>query len=287
MIKAVTFFSLLFLMLLSSGCDGNSRPDGDRPHSPYLMRGAPSSPVTRSPATDERGTSLSYPEDPALKIRQMELAHRERLAAIEAEKAKALKALELERLRSVEEIRRRTAEIEAQKALQLEKEKRRYAALIAEKERTIKALEANASLHRDKTTAAIARMQTESRKAVAQITGKYEQAVALLKSKLQEKTLWIAAGVILLLLLFWILFYRYRKSLEAKAREEERKHEAMMLERRLRHEEIEKVLEIIASEKTDEAVKIELARLLREGHAETETPELLPHRPSSGEKAKA
>jgi len=280
MIRLAAATILTVTMIWMTGCrsDGGSAEGHPRlMQSGNAMRGFV--PARRA----KRADTVSYPEDPVLKLKKLEAAHRERLAAIEAEKAKALKALELEKLRSVEEIRRRTREIESANALRLAEEKRKYASLLAEKEKTIKALETNASLHRDQTETVITRMETDSRRTVAEITGKYEQAVALLKTRLQEKKLWITVGVIILLLLAWFLFYRYRKMVELKSREEERRHEALMLERRLRHEEIEKVLEIIASEQTDESVKIELARLLRQGSIDTNDPRLLEYREKSGE----
>jgi len=277
-------FSVLLLVFLI-GCN-ESVGSNRQKSSPHLMQ---SGSVLRGLDHPVRHTTtprtLSYPEDAALKLRRMELAHQERLAAIEAEKAKALKALELEKLRSTEELRRRTAEIEAEKALKLEEEKRKYAALIAEKEKAIKALEANVSLQHDQTRTHITQLRSTTEKNIAMIRGKYEEAIALLQNKLKEKTLWVFTGLLLLLLLLGFLFYRYRKGLEREAREEERRHEAMILERRLRHEEVEKVLEIIASEQTDESVKIELARLLQKGIIDGDDPKLLEYKQDREDKS--
>ena len=282
MIRFATIFSTVFLLFFLNACN-DQRHSGDTTHPaqrPHLMlKGSELRGIVR-PAGDHSSAApaVAYPRDPALTLREMEMKHRERLAAIEAEKAKALEALELEKVRSVEELRKRTAEIEAQNALRLQEEKRKYAELMAEKEQAIKSLEANVSLHRDQTQTQIAQLQTQAQKTLAEIRGKYEETIALLQTKFKEKTLWVVVGLFLLLLLLWFLFYRYRKSLEARAREEERRHEAMMLERRLRHEEVEKVLEIIASDQTDESVKIELARLLQKGAIDGDDPKLLEYK---------
>jgi len=218
-------------------------------------------------------------ENRALRFKELESRHNERLAAIKAEKEKALRALELEKSRSADETRKRIREIEARNALQLAEEKLKYAALIAEKETTIKRLELNATRHRDLTQQAITRMQTQSRMEIEKVKGEYEKTVAELDKELKERYLIILA-VVLLLLVGSYYFYRYfRKSDEHRNREEERRHEAWLLERRLRHEEIEKVLEIIASEKTDTHVKIELTRMLRQNTAGSTDPGLIEYRP--------
>jgi len=276
MIRSVTISFLLVILL--AGCNESSSADRQTAAPRLMERGIALRGLDHAVRKTPPVREIGYPQERELKMRQMELAHQERLAAIEAEKEKALEALKLERLRSTEEIRQRTAEIEAQKALKLQEERRKYAALIAEKEKTIKALEANASLHRDQTQSRIAKMETDTQKSLVKLRGEYEKAIALLRTKLQEKTLWIGVGVFLLLLLLWFLFYRYRKGLERQSREEERRHEAMLLERRLRHQEVEKVLEIIASEQTDESVKIELARLLQKGIIDGDDPKLLEHK---------
>jgi hypothetical protein len=275
--KRFGIFVLLLALPFLSGCNPNEKRQ-TATHTPHLMhegvklRGIGHSPATTPP------TSVTYPRDPELKIRELELAHQERLAAIEAEKAKALKALELEKLRSVEELRQRTAEIEAANALKLEREKQKYAAIIAEKEKALKALEANASLHRDETQRQITRLTTETETKVATITGRFQEQIARLNKELGEKTLWVVAGLLLLLLLAAFLFYRYRKQLETKAREEERRHEAMMEASRQQHERLGKILDIIASDRTDNTVKLELTRLLQQG-TNPDDPRLLEYRP--------
>jgi len=275
---------LLLTLLFLGGCSPDDRRQAPT-HAPHLMyEGSKLRGLGRSPSPTPP-TNIAYPRDPELKIRELELAHRERLATIEAEKAKALKALELEKLRSVEELRRRTAEIEAANALKLEREKQKYAAIIAEKEKALKAMEANASLHRDETRRQITRLTTETETKVATITGRFRERIARLNKELGEKTLWVVAGLFLLLLLAAFLFYRYRKQLEAKAREEERRHEAMMEASRQQHERLGKILDIIASDRTDNAVKLELTRLLQQGTI-SDDPRLLEYRPEEDAESK-
>lgn len=275
MVRSVTVSMALLILFFLNGCGNGSQADGSGA-SPRLMNdGAQLRGIARSAPVPK---TVHYPENNALKLKAMEIAHRERLSAIEAEKEKALKALELEKLRSVEEIRRRTREIETENALKLEKEKRRYAALIAEKEKAIKALEANASLHRDETQMAITRLETGNRLKVESLRGKYETEIAALNKELKERYLWAAIAIVLILLLFWFLFYRYRRAQEAKQREEERRHEAWLLESRQQHERIEKILEIIASSETDDAVKVELTRLLQQGNIDPNDPRLIEYK---------
>jgi hypothetical protein len=249
-------FLLLLLIFTLDGC-GESRGERNTTTSPRLMKeNAPLRGIA------PRHNAPSAPSGADRELRELELAHRERLAAIEAEKEKALKTLETERTRSVETTRRRIAEIEASNALKLEREKQKYAAIIAEKEKALKAMEANVSLRRDRIREQIVRLENE----------------------LNEKTLWILSGLLLLLLLAGFLFYRYRKRLEARAREEERRHEAMMLERRLRHEEIGKILELIASDGTPPELKMELVRLLDRNGSDPSDPIRLPSRLPDPEK---
>ena len=275
--KKIHFTAFFFALLLLNACAPSERRQSQTPQ-PHLMndsvklRGIQH---VRSPAP---APTVAYPRDPAVKLRELEMAHQERLAAIEAEKAKALKALELEKLRSTEELRRRTAEIEAANALKLEQEKRKYAAIIAEKEEALKAMEANVSLHRDRTEQQITRLTTETEEKVATITGRFQERIARLEKELGEKTLWVVAGLLLLLLLAASLFYRYRKRLEAEAREEERRHEAMMEASRQQHERIGRILDIIASDRTDNTVKLELTRLLQQGTL-SDDPRLLEYQP--------
>lgn len=258
MMKRILKTIVLFIaaLWLTTGCrqDGESSRETAR-----LMR---HSPLSGSPQPANRYT---YPKNPMRSLKEMEMTHQEKMAAIEAEKAAALKRLELEKSRSVEELRKRTREIEAQSALKLAEEKRKYAALIAEKEQRIKELEAATAHEKSVTQQAVVRMQTQSRQQIERLKSQYGEKIALLKSRLKERQLWIAAGTLLLVLIFWFLFYRYRKQTEAKLREEERRHEARLLESRQQHERIDKILEIIASGNTDTEVKVELTKLLQQG----------------------
>ena len=72
----------------------------------------------------------------------------------------------------------------------------------------------------------------------------------------------VAAGLILVVLLLWYLIHRRNKAAELKMHEEKLRHEAMMEANRQHHEKIGRVLEIIADEHTDPAVKHKLVSIL-------------------------
>jgi len=259
LLKTVLLFILMLWM--TTGCG----QDRESPRStPHLMKSS-------LPGSTAFGNRYSYPKNPVRTLKEMEMAHEEKMAAIEAEKAKALKHLELEKARSVEELRKRTREIETQSALKLAEEKRKYAALVAEKEQRIKELEAATAREKSAAQQAVVRMETQSRQQIERLKSRYSEKIATLNTQLRERRLWIAVGVLILLLIFWFLFYRYRKQIEAKHREEERRHEARLLESRQQHERIDKILEIIASSGTDTEVKVELTKLLQQGLSDSDT----------------
>ena len=264
--KRVLKTALLCLATLwfVTGCD---QGESSRQKAPHLMSGS----LPASPARPPLGNRYRYPKNPIRTLKEMQMAHEEKMAAIEAEKARALKHLELEKARSVEELRKRTREIEAQSALKLAEEKRKYAALVAQKEQRIKELEAATAREKSAARQAIVRMQTQSRREIERLKSDYGEKIATLNTQLKERQLWIAVGVLTLLLIFWFFFYRYRKQVEAKHREQERHHEARLLESRQQHERIEKILEIIASGHTDTEVKVELTKLLQQGLSGNDT----------------
>ncbi|WP_292658960.1 hypothetical protein [Nitratifractor sp.] len=255
-------FVFIAIVWVTTACDQTKRSKQETPH---LMNGA-------SIGTSFQGSDrYSRPKNPIRTLKEMQMSHEEKMAAIEAEKAKALKQLELEKTRSVEELRKRTREIEAQSALKLAEEKRKYAALVAAKEQRIKELEAATAREQSSTQKAVVQMQTQSRQTIERLKSRYGEKIAMLNAELTQRRLWIGVGVLILLLLFWFFFYRYRKQLEAKQREEERRHEARLLESRQQHERIDKILEIIASGDADTEVKVELTKLLQQGLSESDT----------------
>ena len=224
-------------------------------------------------------TSSRFPSaSKALELRRLELQHQERLAAIEAEKAEAIARYKAQQARSVEELRQKTKELEAQSALKLEEEKRKYAALLAEKEKTLKAMETNASLQHDRTQKEIAALAAKSSVEVTQLQGRYETDIAKIRAQLSQRRSWFIVGTIFALLLALFLFYRYRKRERDSERKAQREHEAEMLEQRMRHQHIEKILEIIADSETSPEVKVELSRLLQSGIASADDPKLLEYR---------
>ncbi len=247
------------LILVIGGCQSQQQQSGAEERSPYLIKTPSSLAVPPTKSGDSR-------IDPALKLRRMEMSHQERLAELEAKKAETLRRLELEKARSVEELRKQSKEIEAQKALELEREKRRTAVLLAQKDRDLKALEARRAREHD-----------QARIAVETVKGEYGERIKNLDSRLKERTLRYALAALTLILLFWFLLTRYRKSQEAKEREEQRRHEAWILQQKQEQERIETILRIIASSETDKELKLELTRLLQQG-IDPEAPKLIEHK---------
>jgi len=246
-------------IVMVHGCQGQQKASDTTAKSPYLIKTPSSLAVPPTNGNDNR-------IDPALKLRKMEMSHQERLAELEAKKAETLRRLELEKARRVEELRTRSKEIEAQKALELEKERQRTAALLAQKERELKAMEAQRIQEHDK-----------AQITVEKIKGEYGERIKNLDTQLKERTLLYALGALVLILLFWFLLVRYRKSLEAKEREEQRRHEAWILQQKQEQERIETILTIIASSETDKELKLELTRLLQQG-IDPEAPKLIEHK---------
>lgn len=259
----------VFILLLG-GCQNQHEQSNASMHSPHLMR---------TPSTVSAAFSSTHPIriNPALELRKMEMTHRERLAALEAKQAQALKRLELLNTQRIEELRKQNREIEAQKALELEREKQKYAAILAQKERDLKRMEANLSREHDQAQITLGKIEGQNRLSVEKIKGEYGERIKTLDTRLKERTLWVALIALGLILLFWFLLVRYRKTQEAKEREEQRRHEAWLLQRKQEQQRIEAILEIIASSETDKDLKLELTRLLQQD-AEGKGPKLIEYK---------
>ena len=223
------FFLLFFMTFLMNGCSQ------DEAKHATLMTG--SYPATRYKA--HANTPKSNPTDEQIRLIKAQTDAKARLAEIEARKAERLKKLETQRAETV-------------------------ARLEAEQNQKVKALE----LEQTRSTNA-ANTQIAASKSQADIAiEKERQTHALVRQKEQigfYKQLLIA-GIVLLLLLMLLLYflYRHRQNLKLKLHEETLRHQSYLEASRHHHAKITKVLEIIADDGTDKALKKELTMLLKE-----------------------
>lgn len=250
--------TLLIGFFLLGGCQEQNASEQT---SPYLM-----------------GSMSTKKTVPAPSLEALRMAHEEKLARIEAEKAEALKRLEMERSKNIEAVRARTREIEAQKALELAREKEKYARLVAEKEERLKTLEAASARQQADTRERIARLEAQSREKVETLKGEYAGKISAMEAGLKNRYLIAGVFLIVLLLIVGTLLYRYRRRSQLRERQEEREHELRMLANRQQHERIEKILEVIAAADTDKEVKAELIRLLQQGALAPGDPRLIEYK---------
>ncbi len=260
--KSVVVFSVIISV---GGCQQHTRESSyaKSQTSPYLLGGVYHSSV-----------NSSLPTNP--KILQMQ--HEEKLAKIEAQKAKEIKELELQKTLNAKTLQERTQEIKAQSELELAKEKRKYAQLIAQSQENLKKIEAGIAQEKALAQKTIVQMQTQSNQSIEKLRVELSQKLAFLEAKLTKRRLWIILGALSLILIFWFIIYRYKREAELREKKEEMLHQERLLQQRQQQEQIEKVLDIIASNQTDKEVKVELARLLQNGISQ-EDPKLIEYKP--------
>ncbi len=116
---------------------------------------------------------------------------------------------------------------------------------------------------------AVAKIESKKAISIAQIKGQTQQVVSQMDKQTKEKqsdnNLYIAIGLIGVLLLGIFLWYQHkRKSLEVKAQLEEhrRNHELELKEKELKEQRIQKILELAASGKLDPEVQQEVLHSL-------------------------
>ena len=81
---------------------------------------------------------------------------------------------------------------------------------------------------------------------------------------LYEMIALITAGVLILFLFVFFLMHRRTKNIEIQLHHDELRHKEMMEAKRQHHENIRKILEIIADEKSDKGIKEEMVLLLKD-----------------------
>ncbi len=259
--KRVTILSIMFFLV---GCQqGEGSKHGRVQTTPHLMRGI-----------YQHSANNTLPTNP--KVLQMQ--HEEKLATIQAQKEKALKELELQKSLNAKSMQERTKEIEAQSELKLAQEKRKYAKLIEESKERLKAIEAKIAKEKALAQKEIVKMKTQSDQSIEKLKAEYAQKMAILEAQVTKRRLWVALSALFLILIFWFFIYRARKDDQLRQERERHLHEAQMLQKRQQHEQIQKVLDIIASKDTDKEVKVELAKLLQNGISQDE-PKLLEYKP--------
>ncbi|GEM_PF-6693998 len=251
--------SFVTLIVFITGCENNSNTNSSYNSYPKLMNGSKvpishayggyGTPTNQtSQYTDSTQNSQTQSnsklialqtKDMELKLREIELEHKERLAKILAEKEKALKELE------------------------------------STKEQTIKKLESKTEHERLKTQESISRIEAQAKLKIEQERKLYESRIEAVKKEMQEKYI-IAALIALgaLLLFGYLLFYK-RQQHQKELKEQEMEHEANMQESKLQHEKVSKILDIIADKEHDIAIRGQLTSLLVDMH--TNEPKLLGH----------
>ncbi len=256
---------LLLAAALLGGCGSQSFPatGEQRPH----LLGSPAAPVG--------GIKIRESHDYRLELARLQARHQERLAAIEAQKAKRIKELESRTLLTREELQKQIAQLQAQSRIRLEEEKRRYARLLAQKEQALKALEAKSKQEHDRTLAEIARIKAQTQTRIEQT----KEQIAALKARRDREILWGILGAIVLLALLFFLFYRYRKRLSREAEAKRREHEFLLLERQEHARRVDRILDIVASKETESQVKVELVKLLGQGIARPDQGPLIEYKP--------
>jgi hypothetical protein len=215
----------LLVLLSLVGCNTNDA------HKATLMPGA-------KPATRYRvHTQAPNPADEQIRLLKAQTDAKARLAEIEARKAERLKQLE------------------AQQAATL-------ARLEAEKTQKVKALEAQTQQQTAQAQAEVAQTQARTQLAIE----KERQNAAILHQKEKValyRQIAIAASILLILLMGLIyLLYRHRQTLKLKLHEEELRHRSYLEASRQHHEQVTKILEIVADEGADKGLRKELTKLL-------------------------
>jgi len=216
----------LSVLLFLVGCNT------DDAHKATLMPGA-------KPATRYRvhHAKTPNPADEQIRLLKAQTDAKARLAEIEARKAERLKQLE------------------AQQAATL-------ARLEAEKTQKVKALEAQTQQQTAQAQAEVAQTQARTQLAIE----KERQNAAILHQKEQValyRQIAIVASILLILLMGLIyLLYRHRQTLKLKLHEEELRHRAYLEASRQHHEQVTKILEIVADEGADKGLRKELTKLL-------------------------
>ena len=182
-------------------------------------------------------TPKPNPTDERIRLLKAQTESRARLAQIEARKAEHLKKLETEQATTL-------ARLESQKA------------------QKIKELDAQTQQNTAQTRAQIAQTRAQTELAIE----KERQHTALIRARESQgfyKQLALIIGIVGLLLVGLLyLLYRHRHALKLKLHEEELRHRSYLETSRQHHEQVTKMLEIIASDSTDKALRKELTKLL-------------------------
>jgi delta 1-pyrroline-5-carboxylate dehydrogenase len=246
-------------ILAGTGC-GSGDSDGKNAH---LMKTESAKAMRGIIHTQKK----DFAKNTELLMKEMEIRHQEKMAAIKAEKEKAIKKLDLEEKRNEDDTRRIIKELESRETVLLEKERQKYAALVAEKEKSLKTMDLQNARHRNQTIEAISRIEAENRLALEKERKKYDKTISVLDKKLRERYAIILAILGVLLMVFLYFLYRhYRKSRLSELREKQR-HEAYLLESRQYHERINRILDMISENRDQAELKLELARMLNRKNA--------------------
>ena len=95
---------------------------------------------------------------------------------------------------------------------------------------------------------------------------------------LYELITYITAGIAILFILVLFLMHRRSKNIELKLHADELKHKEVMEAKKQHHENVRKMLEIIADEKSDSQVKTEIVQLLKEQEVPKKEELLIEHK---------
>ncbi len=258
-------FSFVTLIVFMTGCENSNSTNSSYNSYPKLMNGSkvpishtyggygtPNNQTSQHTDSTQNSQTQSNSEltalqakDMELKLREIELEHKERLAKILAEKEKALKELE------------------------------------STKEQTIKKLESKTEHERLKTQESISRIEAQAKLKIEQERKLYESRIEAVKKEMQEKYIVAALVALASLLLFGYLLFHKRQQHQKELKEQEMEHEANMQESKLQHEKVSKILDIIADKEHDIAIRGQLTNLLVDMH--TEEPKLLGHNTKESE----
>jgi len=158
---------------------------------------------------------------------------------------------------SVAETKITLTEIEA-------KHKETLASIAAEKEKSIKQIELEQTKIQSDTRQKMSASEHQSRALMEQARQKHETSRAREDAELYRQYFYGTIALLLTLMLLIYLIHKRNQTLKAKLHEDELKHKTHTQESQQYHERINKTLEILADDATNENLKTELIGLVKD-----------------------
>jgi len=148
------------------------------------------------------------------------------------------------------------------------KHKEKLASIAAEKEKSIKQIELEQIKIQSSTQQSISASEYESRAIIEQARQQHESSQAREDAGLYRQYFYGIIAILFTLMLLVYLIHKRNQTLKAKLHEDELKHKIHMQESQQYHDRINKTLEILADDTTNENLKTELIGLLKDqnGH---------------------